>query len=222
ALTQLSRLDDIRALVIRGEGPAFSVGADISAFLAMQENYGSTWMQKGRMIAHDMQAVVNRLQRLEIPSIAVIHGYCLGMGLELALACDFRIASDDARLGLPETLLGLIPDVGGTTRLTKLIGPTKAKELIFTGRQINAQTAEKLGIVSQVVSAAELPATITQWTNDLSKASGQAIGIAKRIIDGMDDSGRGFDLEGWAQTQLYASADFQKSLQTFAEKRSSK
>lgn len=217
-LRELGQRTDIRLLVIRGAGQSFCGGADLSAFTELKNSYGSDWMQKGRLVAYDMQAVLNRLQRFEVPSIAVIQRHCLGMGLELALACDLRICADDAVFGLPETLLGLVPDVGGTTRLTKLIGAPRAKELIFTGKQINAQRAEDFGLVHAVYPLAELDAGLATWTAALSKASPAAVGMAKRIIDSVDDLSRGLDLEGWAQTQLYSGPEFQAALQSFAKR----
>ena len=218
ALRQAYKSKTMKVLVIRGAGGSFCVGADIHAFGKLKEGYGADWEQKGRIIAYDMQLIVNRIQRLEVPTIAVIHGHCLGMGFELALACDFRIATTDAVFGMPETLIGLIPDVGGTTRLTRLVGPNRAKELIFTGKQITAKVAQDYGIVNQSCSAEDLTQAVSEWTRDLSKASSVAVGISKRIIDSMDDHMRGFDLEGWAQAQLYAGPDFRKAIQSFADR----
>ncbi len=218
-ITQVQRTKGVRCVLLRGEGKAFSTGADVTTFMALKELYGEQWVHKGRIIAGSVQAVVNRLERIELPTIALLHGHCLGMGLELAMACDFRIGTDELKLGLPETRLGLIPDVGGTTRLTRLLGVTRAKEMILTGRSISASTALNYGLISEMVSVEDLLKTGDRWAHELSQAAPLAVGLAKRVIDGMSDLDRGFDLEGWAQSQLYATADFHEALQSFAEKR---
>jgi enoyl-CoA hydratase/carnithine racemase len=139
----------------------------------------------------------------------------MGMGLELALACDIRIASDDTKFSLPETTLGLIPDVGGTTRLTRLIGPARAKELIFTGRIFDAVFAEGWGIVNYVVSPDQLQAKGEELAAEISKAAPLAVGAAKRIIDGLSDIERGLTLEAWAQHQLLNTEDFAEGMSAF-------
>jgi enoyl-CoA hydratase/carnithine racemase len=144
-IVSASRLQGVRAVLVRGEGKAFSAGIDVTTFLAFPQEYGENWQQQMRIITANFQEVLNRLERLELPTIALLHGYCLGLAMELALACDIRIAVDGTMLGLPETRLGIIPDVGGTTRLTRLVGPGRAKELIFTGRQIEASLAAEWG-----------------------------------------------------------------------------
>ena len=156
AVNEANKLSDVRAVLIRGAGVAFSAGIDYTDFLRLPEEYGPDWQQRMRKITDDFQRVLTNLERLELPVIALLHGYCLGLAMELALACDIRIAAAGTKLGLPETLLGMIPDVGGTTRLVRLVGPAKAKELIFTGRQFPADLAERWGIVNQVVPPDEL------------------------------------------------------------------
>lgn len=220
ALKLVQRQPEIRCVLIRGEGKSFSTGADIATFMTLKEFYGAGWVHKGRIIAASVQSVVNRLEKLEVPTVALLHGHCLGMGLELALACDFRIGSDEVKLGLPETRIGLIPDVGGTTRLTRLLGPTRAKEMILTGRSINATTALNYGLLSEMVPIEDLLAAGERWANELGQAAPLAVGLAKRVIDSLVEQDRGFDLEGWAQSQLYGTQDFHEALQSFAEKRS--
>ena len=165
AVDDAARLSDIRAVLVRGEGKVFSAGIDYTDFLRLSEEYGPRWQQRMRKITDDFQRVLTNLERLELPTIALLHGYCLGLAMELALACDIRIAAQGTKLGLPETLLGMIPDVGGTTRLVRLVGPARAKELIFTGRQIDTTQAERWGIVNHVVSQEEL----LQHRGDLSR-----------------------------------------------------
>lgn len=213
AVNEANKLSDVRAVLIRGEGKAFSAGIDYSDFLRLPEAYGPDWQRRMRKITDDFQRVLTNLERLELPTIALLHGYCLGLAMELALACDIRIAADGTKLGLPETLLGMIPDVGGTTRLVRLVGPGKAKELIFTGRQIDAGLAENWGIVNHVVPQEELLAAGENLAEEISQAAPLAVGMAKRVIDGLADIDRGLMLEGWAQSQLFATEDFMEGIQ---------
>ncbi|MCA9971138.1 MAG: enoyl-CoA hydratase/isomerase family protein [Anaerolineales bacterium] len=219
AVATANRTPGIRAVLIRGEGQAFSAGIDVSALLGLAQTHGPHWQQRMRSITDEFQGVLTRLERLELPTIALLHGYCLGLALELALACDFRFAAAGTRLGLPETRLGIIPDVGGTTRLTRLLGPARAKELILTGRQIDAAQAADWGLLTGVVPAEELEGAARQLAAELAQAAPLAVGMAKRVIDGLADVDRGLQLEGWAQSQLFSSQDFMEGAQAFMQKR---
>ncbi len=218
AVTTATKTPGLRAVFIHGQGKAFSAGIDVSALLGLAQEYGPHWQTRMRAITDEFQGVLTRLERLELPTIALLHGHCLGLALELALACDIRIAAEGTKLGLPETLLGIIPDVGGTTRLTRLVGPARAKELIFTGRQIHAAQAEAWGIVNYVVPADELMAKGEALAAEISQAAPLAVGMAKRVIDGLADVDRGLQLEGWAQSQLFSSQDFMEGAQSFMMK----
>lgn len=219
AVQQAARTPGIRTVLIRGAGKAFSAGIDVSSLLGLAQTYGPHWQTRMRSITDDFQAVLTRLERLELPTIAVLHGYCLGMALELALACDLRIAAEGTILGLPETRLGIIPDVGGTTRLSRLVGPARAKELIFTGRQMDTAVAEQWGLVNYVLPADELLAKADALAAEINLAAPLAVGMAKRVIDGLYDTDRGLMLEGWAQSQLMQTADFMEGAQSFMMKR---
>lgn len=219
AIVEARKATGVRAVLIRGEGKSFSAGIDVSDFLKLPQIYGPDWQQRGRMITDDYQRVLNRLERLELPTIALLHGHCLGLAMELALACDLRIAAEGTKLGLPESRLGLIPDVGGTTRLIRLVGPARAKELIFTGRQIDAQQAEAWGIINYVVPFADLINKGEELIQEISEAAPLAVGMAKRVIDGLADVDRGLMLEGWAQSQLLTSEDFMEGAQSFLMRR---
>ena len=219
AVDEAGRAEGVRVVFIRGQGKVFSSGIDLTAFFKFGDKYGPRWQQKMRKISADFQEVLNRLEQLELPTIALLHGYCLGLAMELALACDIRIAAEGTILGLPETLIGIIPDVGGTTRLTRLIGPGRAKELIFTGRQIDAAAAERWGIVNHVVPAESLVAKGEEVAAEIEVAAPLAVGLAKRVIDGMVDMDRGLMLEAWAQSQLISSDDFAEAIQAFLTKR---
>jgi enoyl-CoA hydratase/carnithine racemase len=219
AVTEAGRAPGMRAMLIRGEGKAFSSGIDVSDFLLLPQKYGPNWQQRGRQITDEFQRVLSRLERLELPVIALLHGHCLGLAMELALACDIRIAAEGTKLGLPETRLGLIPDVGGTTRLVRLAGPARTKELIFTGRLIDANQAEQWGIVNSVVPGGQLIEKGQELVNEISLAAPLAVGMAKRVIDGLADIDRGLMLEGWAQSQLFSSEDFMEGAQSFLMRR---
>lgn len=219
ALREADKAAGVRVVLIRGQGAAFSAGIDVTTFLQLPEKYGKNWKHRMRRITDDFQAVLNRLERLELATFALLHGYCLGLAMELALACDLRIAADGTLLGLPETRLGIVPDVGGSTRLTRLVGPARAKELIFTGRQIDAGTAAQWGIVNYAVPAEELVTKAMGLAEEISLAAPLAVGMAKRVIDGLADIDRGLMLEGWAQSHLVDSEDFVEAIQAFMEKR---
>lgn len=219
AVTEANRTPGLRAVIIRGEGESFSAGIDVSALLGLAQTFGPHWQQRMRSITDEFQAVLNRLERLELPTIALLHGHCLGLAFELALACDIRLAAEGTILGLPETRLGIIPDVGGTTRLTRIVGPARAKELIFTGRRFDVATAERWGIVNYVVEREMLDAKATGLAEEIAQAAPLAVGMAKRVIDGLADIDRGLMLEGWAQSQLFASEDFMEGAQAFMMRR---
>lgn len=219
ALRQAAVKEGLRVVLLRGAGASFSSGIDVTNFMLLAQKYGEGWQQRMRTITADFQAVLNRLERLELPTIALLHGHCLGLAMELALACDLRIAAEGTRLGLPETRLGMIPDVGGTTRLTRLLGPARAKELIFTGREIDAAQAAEWGLINHVVPAGALQARGEALAAEIVAAAPLAVAMAKRVIDGLADLDRGLQLEGWAQSQLFQSEDFMEAIRAFMERR---
>lgn len=219
AIDQAASAAGVRVVVLSGAGPVFSAGIDLGDLLDLPNRYGEHWLRQMRTITDDWQALTTRIERLEIPTIAVLHGMCLGLGLEIALACDFRIAANGTKLALPETRLGIVPDVGGTTRLTRLVGVGRAKELIMTGRTFSAADAERWGIVNQVADAGSLDEVVQAFADELILAAPLAVGIAKRVIDGLFDVDRGLMLEGWAQSQLIRSADFSEGVQAAIARR---
>jgi len=220
AVARAGSTPGIRAVLIRGAGPAFSAGIDVTTLLTLAERYGPHWQTRMRRITDEIQGIFTRLERLELPTIALIHGYCLGLAMELALACDIRFAAAGTRLGLPETRLGIIPDVGGTTRLTRLVGPGRAKELIFTGRQMDAAAAEAWGILNAVMPEEDLLTRAEALAAEISQAAPLAVGMAKRVIDGLSDIDRGLQLEAWAQSELMKTDDFLEGAQSFMMKKS--
>jgi len=218
AVKAANRAVDARVVIMRGEGKTFCAGLDATLLTTLDETYGEHWKERGQTIVAEAQRPFTQLERLELPTIALIHGHCLGLALELALACDIRIAAEGTLMGLPETRLGLIPDLGGTTRLTRTVGVARAKELIFTGRVFEAALAERWGIVNYVVPADQLMSKAEELTTEMSQAGHLAIGAAKRIIDGLADVDRGLIMEAMLQAQLMKTDDFTRRLEAFANR----
>lgn len=162
-----------KAVVVAGSARAFAAGADIAEFEHRSVEETSRLFRS----AFDGLAAIPR------PVIAAITGYALGGGMEMALACDLRVAADDAQLGQPEILLGIIPGAGGTQRLTRLIGPAHAKDLVWSGRRITAQQAQEIGLVDRVVPSAEVEATALGWASEFAAGAVAAIALAKAAID---------------------------------------
>jgi len=174
-LEEIRKDEKIRVVVITGAGRAFSVGADLVEAQKLDEAGVRNFVQTG-------QKLFDKIENFDKPVIASINGFTLGGGLELALACDIRIASDQARIGSPEVAVGLIPAWGGTIRLPKVIGRGKAAELILTGGQIDAKEAERIGIVNKTVSADELSSTVTWTAGTIATKAPVAVREAKKIV----------------------------------------
>jgi enoyl-CoA hydratase len=175
AIDQVAAMDEIRALVITGAGPkAFCAGADIKEFV------GQTAMDM-RRAAERGQTTFAKLTALRIPSVAAINGFAFGGGLELALACTFRVAHVSARLGLPEVKLGLLPGFGGTQRLTRLIGEARALELILSGRFVEAAEADRLGLLNRLVDDDIVEAAVA-FAGEFTGLSLMAQGLARAAI----------------------------------------
>jgi enoyl-CoA hydratase/carnithine racemase len=198
----------VKAVVVAGGEKAFAAGADISEF-GDQDAAGV--IAGAFRDAFDAVAVIPR------PVIAAIRGYALGGGLELACACDLRVAGETARLGQPEILLGIIPGAGGTQRLTRLVGPARAKEMIWSGRQVRAAEALAIGLVDRVVTPSEEEQAALHWAAELGKGAVVAMGLAKRAIDGCLDGSlaEGLDLERDAFVEVFATDDARTGVQSF-------
>ena len=215
ALANVEAEGQARVVIITGTGEqAFSAGVDLKERREM--NADQRW-------AHNraFNEVIARLARLQVPTIAAINGLALGGGFELTLACDFRIAADHAQFALPEVGLGIIPGAGGTQRLPRLIGPTKAKELILTGRRVPADEGLRIGILSEVVSKDELLTTTKAFAGLIMRNSPLAVAHAKAAIDiAMETSlEQGLRYETAAIRATLAAEDYQIGLAAFAEKR---
>jgi enoyl-CoA hydratase/carnithine racemase len=168
----------VRCVVLRGNGPVFSAGMDVAALA----NVG-TQPERLRTFRRACLQAWNLCEEMTKPVVAQIHGVCLGGALELALACDMRVLSDDAFVGLPETRLGLVPDVGGSSRLPQVVGLGRAKELIMTGRVIGAQDAERIGLAKRLIDASARPALST--TLELEVAAQELCARSQDIREGV-------------------------------------
>jgi enoyl-CoA hydratase/carnithine racemase len=207
-----------RVLFIRAEGRAFSSGIDLTDFGALGGKFGEDWRHNLFATTQLFQNIHTKLERLSLPSICLMHGYCLGMGLELALACDFRIVADRTKIALPETRLGLVPDVGGTVRLVKLIGPSRAKEVILTGSNIDLDKAEQWGMVNYIVPKDDLMNRAMELAEELKLSAPLAVNYGKRVINDIMDMNRGLNVEAWAQAALFRTEDFAKSVEAMVTK----
>jgi enoyl-CoA hydratase len=209
------KLEDAKALVITGAGEkSFVAGADIKEMTTMNEDQAMQFSKRGQSIFHE-------LNLLKIPVIAAVNGFALGGGLELALACDFIICSENAKFGLPEVSLGLIPGFGGTVRLTRAVGIRKARELIYSGELINSTQAYELGLVNQVVSSEDLMMTVLKKIDLILTRSPLAVAQAKKSINQAIDLETESALENEAQIfgALFSSGDTKEGTQAFIEKR---
>jgi enoyl-CoA hydratase/3-hydroxyacyl-CoA dehydrogenase len=200
--------DDVRVVVLRGKGErAFSAGADIGGFVGQGDDSGRP---------AGIQPAADLIERTPVPVVAAIHGYCLGGGLEIALACDFRIAHVDAQLGFPEVNLGLLPGGGGTQRAPRLISPGRARWLTMSGERVDAQTAGQWGLVEFVVD--DLEAGIERYAAPLAKQSPHAIRQIKQLFHETRDA-RSDEREVEAFAACLQSEDGQEGVAAFLEKR---
>jgi len=204
ALDAIAADRTVRVVVLRGRGPVFSSGIDHTLLGSVMQSSRTTPFAH---LHYRLQDAFHRLGRMQQPVIAALHGTCIGMAFELALAADIRIASEDCVLGLPEIAFGIVPDVGGTTRLVRAAGEPRARELILTGRLVKARTAERYGLVHDV--AANLDDRVRARADQLAQLAPAALGLAKTLCQASAEtaSGASFRLEGVVQEALMAQAD---------------
>ena len=207
---ELGADDSVRFVVVAGEGGAFTAGGDVAGFLRAEPEALSR-----------LHWNVAAPERCPKPVVAKLRGYAFGVGLELALACDFRIAADDVELALPEVRLGMIPGSGGTQRLVRLIGLARAKDAIMRGRRIKAAEALALGLVTEVVPGDELDGAVARLIAELSELSPLALRTAKRVLNLAEDAPLhvGLHVEGLAYGLLRSTHDFEEGVEAFVEKR---
>ncbi|WP_400162523.1 enoyl-CoA hydratase-related protein [Brevibacillus sp. TJ4] len=211
------RLDpkEIRVVLVKAEGRAFCAGADLKERRTLNE-------QQVRRNVSKIRDVFTALERLTQPTIALVNGFAFGGGFELALACDFRFALTDAKMGLTEVSLGIIPGAGGTQRLSRLIGPSRAKELILTARRITAADAYALGIVNGLAqTVSELEEQALSLANEILANAPLAVYQAKAAIDrgASVDLQTGLDVETMAYEAIIPTKDRLEALEAFREKR---
>jgi enoyl-CoA hydratase len=215
AFDQLAGNPEVKGVIITGGGEkSFVAGADISEFQQVKGNTAAAFMARG-------QRIFDKIEMFDRPVIAAINGFALGGGNELAMSCDIRIAAENALFGQPEVNLGIIPGYGGTQRLPRLIGPGKAKEIIFADERINAQEALRIGLVQRVVAKGQAVEEAKKLLKKIMSKGPVAIKMAKKAINeglGMPLRG-GLDLEGQCEAVCFGSEDKDEGAKAFLEKR---
>ena len=204
--------DDVRAVIVYGGEKVFAAGADVKEMASL------TYAEMAP-IARSVSAGLGALAGIPKPTVAAITGYALGGGLEVVLACDRRIAADNATLGVPEILLGIIPGGGGTQRLARLVGPARAKDMVFTGRFVRADEALAIGLVDELVPAADVYARARAYVEPFAHGPALAYAAAKKAIDaGLDvDLRTGLDIESDQFAGLFATDDQRIGMASFVE-----
>jgi enoyl-CoA hydratase/carnithine racemase len=212
AARQVTEDESVRAVIVYGGEKVFAAGADVKEFAGQDHAF------MVRDAARVMSSI-DSIARIPKPVIAAVTGYALGGGCELALAADFRISADNARFGQPEILLGIIPGMGGTQRLPRLVGPAKAKDLIFTGRFVDAQEALEIGLVDAVVPPADVYGAARAMAEKFAKGPALALAAAKAAIDsGLDgDLTSGLRLESHLFASVFATEDSRIGIASFVE-----
>ncbi len=215
ALSDAFNNPEVGGIILTGAGPkAFVAGADISEFADLNTDEGHIFAQEGH------HKVFDRMHASEKPIIAAINGFALGGGLELAMACHIRIASENARLGLPEVTLGLIPGYGGTQRLSQLVGRGRALEMILTADMITAAKALEIGLVNEVVAPENLLAAAEEKMNKILSRAPIAVGAAINAVNAsLTDGVNGFEEEINQFARCFDTADFKEGVSAFLEKR---
>ncbi len=212
AATEAADRDDVRAVVVWGGERVFAAGADIKEMNDM--SYTDMVQRSG-----GLQSSFTAVAKIPKPVVAAVNGYALGGGCELALCADVRFAAEDAVLGQPEILLGIIPGAGGTQRLTRLVGPSKAKDLVFTGRFVKAEEALAIGLVDRVLPADQVYAEAVAWAQQFANAAAYALRAAKESIDRGNevDLETGLEIERQQFAALFATEDRAIGMESFVE-----
>ena len=207
--------DLIKVVVVKGEGKFFSAGADIKEFTTVEDS------SEFQALAEKTQLLYDRIEQLSIPVIAAIHGAALGGGLELALSCHIRYATENAKLGLPEVNLGIIPGFAGTQRLPQIVGTAKAFEMILSGKPINGKEAYHIGLVNQVVKEEELMEKVIELAKTIASKSKLSINQIMRLVPYTKQAklSEGASAEAKAFGEIFSSNDAKEGIQAFMEKR---
>jgi enoyl-CoA hydratase/carnithine racemase len=212
AAHEASARDDVNAVVVFGGEKVFAAGADVKEMEAMSEADMAA-------AAHDLSSSFSAVAQIPKPTVAAVTGYALGGGLELALCCDRRVAGDNGKLGQPEILLGIIPGAGGTQRLSRLVGPSRAKDIIYTGRFVESQEALHIGLVDEVVAPDDVYTAARRWAGQFVNGPMRALAGAKAAIDGGldNDLGSGLKLESHIFTALFGTEDRKIGMRSFLD-----
>lgn len=215
AFSALEKDSSVKVVILTGSGEkAFVAGADISEFAHFDVKEGGNLAKKGQ------ELLFNFVENMSTPVIAALNGFALGGGLELAMSCHFRIASDNAKMGLPEVSLGVIPGYGGTQRLPQLVGKGKAMEMIMTAGMIDASEAKQVGLVNHVTTLEELLPLANKLANKILRNSSVAIGAAIKAVNAnFTDGVNGFETEIEAFGNCFGTDDFIEGTTAFLEKR---
>jgi enoyl-CoA hydratase/carnithine racemase len=212
----------VRAVIVHGEGPMFSAGIDINSLGQSARNANGTNPARAvRRVADRLQDALHQIESTELPVIGAIHGRAMGMGLELALAFDLRVIGRGCKLSMPETRMGLVADVGGTTRLTKLIGPSRAKDMLMTAREVGAEEALMWGLADRVAADEEVLGAAAALAGQIAKNAPLAVGLSKFIVDQGDGLPKATQMaiERLAQSQLITTGDVVEAVTSFVQKR---
>lgn len=213
---------EVRAVIVHAEGPVFSAGIDLGA---LAESMTASGLRNParflRRLADRLQDALNTIEATEVPVIGALQGNVMGLGLELALSFDLRVASEDCQLSIPEARVGLVADVGGTTRLARTVGPSRAKDMLLTARNVAAQEALEWGLVNRVVPAGQQLTAALALSREIAANAPLAVGLAKLIVDQGDGVPKHTQMaiERWAQSQLITTGDVAEAMQAFLEKR---
>jgi enoyl-CoA hydratase len=214
ALDRAEQDKHVRVIVVHGRGRIFCAGGDIHTAGEVDG------VVEALDYLVEIRPLFDRMSASRLPTIAAVHGAALGGGLELALACDLRVATRDTAIGLPEVTIGALPAGGGLTRLTRIVGPAWAKEIVFTGNPLSAERGLEIGLVNRVTDGDHLEAAL-EWANEIAGRPPMAIGLAKRVIDRATttDAQSASELELLATTILFGTDDRREGMAAFVEKR---
>ncbi|MCC3357951.1 enoyl-CoA hydratase/isomerase family protein [Bacillus sp. REN16] len=207
---ELNHDDDVRVIIIKGAGEkAFTSGGNIAEF-----------MEQHPAVLSELHVNVAAPERSPKPVIAQLQGYTFGVGLEIAMACDFRIAADNTLLALPEINLGMIPGSGGSQRVAKIVGVGRAKDMIMRGRRIPAEEAHQWGLLTTVTSPENVEEEVDKLVKDLVRLSPMTLSVLKRVINSSQDTplSMGMEIEGFAYGMLRSTEDFNEGVQAFGNK----
>jgi 2-(1,2-epoxy-1,2-dihydrophenyl)acetyl-CoA isomerase len=208
----------IRVVLVRGQGPSFCAGIDVTLLGQLAGTRGARF----RTFVRTAQRPFQILAQMDKPTVAAVQGHAIGAGFQLALACDLRVVTDETRFAMLEVRFGLIPDLGGLHRLTRLIGPARAKEIVWTGRTVEAEEAERLGLANRVVVPEALTKEADAFTRELSASPPLPVTLTKALINRAEETALETELEreGQAQAACIESEDHHEAVAAFLEKRS--